>query len=77
MDLWDHHANMAVVVRNTGQRERVMQVLEAIYSRHAIREYAPEMPATETIQSLVKAAIQAPSAMNLQPWAFSVVRPPL
>lgn len=74
MDFWDRHANMAVVVRNTGQRERMMEVLEAIYGRHAIREYAPEMPATETMQSLVKAAIQAPSAMNFQPWAFAVVR---
>ena len=51
-----------------------MEALEAIYGRHAIREYAPEMPTKETIQSMVKAAVQAPSAMNLQPWAFAVVR---
>lgn len=51
-----------------------MEALEATYGRHSIREYAPEMPVTETIQSLVKAAVQAPSAMNLQPWAFAVVR---
>jgi len=74
MDFWDYYANMAGVVRHTAQRNRVMEVLEAIYSRHAIREYAPETPATETIHSLIKAAIQAPSAMNLQPWAFAVVR---
>jgi nitroreductase len=74
MDFQDDYANMAVVVRHTAQREPVVEALEAIYGRHAIREYAPEMPATETIQSLVKAAVQAPSAMNLQPWAFAVVR---
>lgn len=51
-----------------------MEALEAIYGRHAIREYALEIPTMETIQSLIKAAVQAPSAMNLQPWAFAVVR---
>jgi nitroreductase len=51
-----------------------MEVLEAIYHRRAIREFTPQMPDKQVIQSLIKAATQAPSAMNLQPWAFAVIR---
>jgi nitroreductase len=51
-----------------------MEALDAIYHRRAVREYTGEMPDEQLIQSLIKAAVQAPSAMNLQPWAFAVVR---
>jgi nitroreductase len=51
-----------------------MEALEAIYHRHAIREFTQQMPDKQVIQSLINAAIQAPSAMNLQPWAFAVIR---
>ncbi|MFZ1988703.1 MAG: nitroreductase [Alphaproteobacteria bacterium] len=50
-----------------------MDVIEAIYSRRAIREYADEVPAKQTIEKLIRAASHAPSAMNRQPWAFAVV----
>ncbi len=51
-----------------------MDVIEAIYSRRAIREYTDEVPAKQTIEKLIRAASHAPSAMNRQPWAFAVVR---
>lgn len=50
-----------------------MDVIEAIYSRRAIREYTDEVPAKPTIEKLIRAASHAPSAMNRQPWAFAVV----
>ena len=51
-----------------------MQVMDAIYRRRAVRAYTDEPVRTEIIEALIEAAIQAPSAMNRQPWSFTVVR---
>jgi nitroreductase len=51
-----------------------MDLREAIYGRRAVREFTKE-PVDETIiRQLIEAAIQAPSAVNQQPWRFTVVR---
>jgi len=50
-----------------------MNVTEAIYQRRSVRDYAAAPVAQETLQQLVDAAIQAPSAMNEQPWSFTVI----
>lgn len=50
-----------------------MNVTEAIYHRRAVREYTDQPIDEATLAGLVDAAIQAPSAMDLQPWAFSIV----
>jgi len=39
-----------------------------------VREYTSEPVDRETLEFLVDAAIQAPSAVNQQPWSFAVVR---
>src|SRR5579883_2865419 len=49
-----------------------MNVLEAIYSRRAVRNFLEPEVERNTIQTLLKAAVQAPSAINQQPWAFAV-----
>src|SRR5664280_1036627 len=51
-----------------------MDLREAIYSRRAVREYTAEPVDEKTIRELIDAAIQAPSAVNQQPWSFCVVR---
>ena len=51
-----------------------MELLEAIRSRRAVRDFTAEPVERHAILELIDAAIQAPSAMNLQPWAFAVVR---
>lgn len=51
-----------------------MDVKEAIYTRRAVRDYKAEPVSDEAIGVLIDAAIQAPSGMNRQPWAFVVVR---
>jgi nitroreductase len=43
-------------------------------SRRAVRQYAPEAVSEPQLRQLIDAAIQAPSAMDEQPWIFSVVR---
>ena len=51
-----------------------MDLKEAIYSRRAVREFTGEPVKDEVLRQLIDAAIQAPSAVNHQPWLFSVVR---
>ena len=50
-----------------------MDTLKAICDRRAVREYTQQSIDKLTLQSLIEAAIQAPSAMNLQPWSFVVI----
>lgn len=47
-----------------------MDVMTAIFERRAIRAYTPDPISHARIESLVEAAIQAPSARDLEPWAF-------
>jgi nitroreductase len=51
-----------------------VDVIDAIYGRRAVRAYTGRMLDRETVQRLIEAAIQAPSAVNQQPWAFVVVQ---
>ena len=51
-----------------------MDLREAIYTRRATREFTAEPVDERTIRKLIEAAIQAPSAVNQQPWSFCVVR---
>lgn len=51
-----------------------MDLKKAIYDRRSVRNYADQPVDRATIIELLKAAAQAPSAMNLQPWVFVVVQ---
>lgn len=51
-----------------------MNLIEAISARRAVRSYTARKVDDETIHALLRAAVQAPSAMNRQPWLFSVVQ---
>lgn len=51
-----------------------MSLSEAIYSRRSVRRYEPTTVDATTIRALLESAVQAPSAMNRQPWGFSVVQ---
>lgn len=50
-----------------------MNFLDVVKQRRAVREYTPAAIERHEVEALIDAAIQAPSAMNLQPWAFAVV----
>ena len=50
-----------------------MELMDAIRNRRAVREFADVALSRSTIQALIEAANLAPSAMNLQPWAFAVL----
>lgn len=50
-----------------------MDALEAILSRRSIRKYTDRPVPEETVKELLKAAMSAPSANNVQPWEFVVI----
>lgn len=51
-----------------------MDVIEAIYNRRSVREYTDRQVDRATVLELIQAAIQAPSAVNQQPWVFAVIQ---
>ena len=51
-----------------------MDVFEAIKSRRSIRTYTREEVPEEDVEKLIEAARWAPSAGNIQPWEFIIVR---
>lgn len=51
-----------------------MDLKQAIYTRRSVREFTTEPVGQEMLRDLIDAAVQAPSAVNQQPWSFCVVR---
>lgn len=51
-----------------------MNLSQAIYSRRSAREFTTESVEELTLRRLIDCAIQAPSAVNEQPWSFAVIR---
>ena len=53
-----------------------MNTIETIYARRSIRQYQERPVEKEQLETLLKAAMAAPSAMNIKPWEFVVVTNP-
>ncbi len=51
-----------------------MEIPEAILKRKSVRAFAPKGLTDEEIDTLIDAAVRAPSAGNMQPWGFVAVR---
>jgi nitroreductase len=51
-----------------------MNVSEAIFSRRSTRAFSDRPVDDPTVRKLLEAAVHAPSAMNGQPWVFSVLQ---
>ena len=50
-----------------------MDLIEAIYARRSVRRYQARPVEQPVLEELLRAAAQAPSAMNSQPWAFGII----
>ena len=53
-----------------------MDVLEAVKGRRSIRAFKNRDVPAEIVEKLIEAARWAPSAGNIQPWEFIIVRKP-
>jgi nitroreductase len=50
-----------------------MEIIKTIQERKTVRAFKPDPVPKETIEEIIRLAIHAPSAINLQPWEFIVV----
>jgi len=65
----------AIVLTACTQQPTAMknQAIDNIMTRVSVREFTGEKISAEQIDTLLRAAMAAPSAINKQPWAFIVV----
>jgi nitroreductase len=53
-----------------------MELMEVLRNRRAVRDYTSATLSRTLIERLIEAAVLAPSAMNVQPWAFTALLDP-
>lgn len=58
-------------------RPQSLSALDAIFTRRSVRSYTGARLDRATVTALLDAAVQAPTAMHLEPWAFAVVQDPV
>jgi len=51
-----------------------METFEAIFTRRSVRQFADQPVSDEAIEKILRAAMNAPSASNQQPWQFVVIK---
>ena len=56
--------------------DSVNQVVETILARRSVRKYKPQPVEREKMQTIVECGVNAPNAMNRQPWEIRVVDNP-
>lgn len=49
-------------------------MVETIYKRHSTRDYSTEIVSDASIHALLYAAVQAPTSMHQEPWAFAIIQ---
>ena len=59
-----------------GEPQSTVTLMDGIRGRRSLRDYVRKPVSRDVLQSLVDAAIQAPSAMNEQPWLFTIIANP-
>lgn len=57
-------------------QKAALTALDAIFTRRSVRTYSPQKLDDATVRALLDAAVQAPTAVHLEPWAFAVVQDP-
>jgi nitroreductase len=49
-------------------------IVDAIHRRRSVRAYTDQQVGESVLRELLDAAVQAPTAMHLEPWAFAVIQ---
>ena len=60
--------------QKTMQSETTMSAMGAIYQRRSVRNFTTQKIDPDTIRMLLDAAVQAPTAVHEEPWAFAVIQ---
>ena len=66
-------ATLLAMVCMTGFAQEQQSALDNIFARRSVRSYTDEPVSPEQVETILKAAMAAPSGMNMQPWRFVVV----
>ena len=66
-------ATLLAMVCMTGFAQEQQSALDNIFARKSVRSYTDEPVSPEQVETILKAAMAAPSGMNMQPWRFVVV----
>ena len=61
-------------ITSYAQEQPGKAVLDNIHARKSVRTYTDEDVTPEQVETILRAAMAAPSGMNMQPWRFVVVR---
>jgi len=59
---------------SANEKPQEKNIFENILARRSVRAYAPDELDRNTVQTLLEAAVRAPTAMHEEPWAFAVVQ---
>ena len=51
-----------------------LSVFDVIFSRKSVRSYTDQPVSDQQVEQMLRAAMAAPTGMNVQPWRFVVVR---
>ena len=62
-----------VSCNNISESQKADIVLENIFARKSVRKFTSEPVSDKQVETLLRAAMAAPSAKNGQPWRFVVV----
>ncbi|MBR5661852.1 MAG: nitroreductase family protein [Bacteroidales bacterium] len=65
---------MLPLVGCSQKQDKGQIVLDVIHSRKSVRSYTEQPVSPEQVETILKAAMAAPSGRNLQAWRFVVVR---
>ena len=63
----------AVILSGCASRESATSALDVIMARTSIRSFTGDPVSKEQLETILKAGMAAPSAMNVQPWRFVVL----
>jgi nitroreductase len=66
-------AASAAFVSCAPKQQQGNATLETIFARKSVRSYTDQKLTQDQIETLLRAAMAAPTGMNLQPWRFVVV----
>ena len=64
----------AVACAPKAQEAAEPSALDVIFSRKSVRSYTDQPVTDQQVETMLRAAMSAPTGMNVQPWRFVVVR---
>jgi nitroreductase len=52
----------------------MQRIMDVIHQRRSVRAYTEVQPGESLVRELLDAAVHAPTAMHVEPWAFAVIQ---